>query len=186
EKVHGEVERTGVEEHVGEERPRPRYRGERREPKGRFEPRVHEDRQLEQKDDQIGDDQPSHPRRHAEHPLRAHRLLIPRARSLSSRPGGRSARTAPESRFPPPGRPAGGGWFASFPAVCSPPNKRCPPPGSTGSRRANTLRVSTPGALRAPAPEAAVSAPCPALRGKSPPTYRGYTCIRNRRARASE
>src|SRR5207247_9382586 len=107
--------------------------------------RVDEDRHLKEKDDQIGDEQPSHPGSHAEHSLRAHlpsaplasSLLFPRAHAPGSPPTGRYARTTRQTRSRRPVRPAGAGSSPSFRGGCSPPSKRCPRPPSTGSQPAS-------------------------------------------------
>src|SRR3989475_283116 len=75
--VEREVEQVRMDEHVGEEGPRLREGGQRREPERDDEARAHEDRLLQEEDDQVGDHQPPHPRGHAERPLRAHQVSYP-------------------------------------------------------------------------------------------------------------
>ena len=106
EQIESQVQRPGVDEHVGDERPGPLEREQRGEPERGFEARADEDRHLEEKDDEIRDDQPSHPGGHPEHPLRAHQMLPPRL--LPEFPARRQMRSHSSGNSTPAARAAWG------------------------------------------------------------------------------
>src|SRR2546422_9226979 len=106
---------------------------QRREPEGFEKIRVHQQRLLNQEDEQIRDEQASHPETQSEHALGAHRylgyLFMPLVQSGCSGPNVPRAHRARGRGCPPPAQPGDRGSCVSCPAASSLPDKKCPPLG---------------------------------------------------------